>query len=169
MSAECVQIVSNFLKTLADKRPTILIAGNHDALLNSKNRLDSLSPIVEALNHPNLYYLKKSGLYILGDILFNNMSVFDDPSVYIKGSDIPKIYRNNANNVIALFHGPVNNAVTDIGYVMSNRSITVDTFADHDICLCGDIHRSQTLYIEKEIDESEITEYLEYGEWEIIK
>jgi DNA repair exonuclease SbcCD ATPase subunit/DNA repair exonuclease SbcCD nuclease subunit len=145
LSPECVKITTEFLQNLADRRPTVLIAGNHDATLANKNRLDSLSPIVDAINHTNLFYLKDSGLYILGDILFNHYSVFDEPDKYIKFKDIPKIYLNETRYNIALFHGPVNNAITDVGYKVASRTITNEIFDGHDIVLLGDIHRHQVL------------------------
>ena len=145
LSAEAVEIVSNLLKTLADKRPTILIAGNHDAMLNNKNRLDSLTPVVNAIHHPNLYYLKESEIYIIGDVLFNNYSVFTDADKYIKYADIPSKYKNETNYTIALYHGPVLNAITDIGYTINNRTITSDTFDGHQMVMLGDIHKHQTL------------------------
>jgi DNA repair exonuclease SbcCD nuclease subunit len=148
LSPECVQLATTFLKDLADIRPTILFAGNHDATLSNKNRMDSLSPIVSALNHKNLYYLKDTGLYIFGDILFNHMSVFDDVENYIKCSDIPSLYRRQTSHLVALFHGPVDKALTDCGFLVSNRSITVDLFNGHDIALLGDIHTYQNLKTE---------------------
>ena len=170
LSPECVQIASEFLRTLANKRPTILVAGNHDTTLSNKDRLDSLSPIVESLNHPNLYYLKDSGLYILGDILFNNMSVFDDYEKYIKASDIPTLYRNQTRHLISLYHGTIDKANTDMGHLISNRMINTDTFDGHDISMCGDIHRAQTLYIEKELPhQSFVDEYINTGDWEVIE
>ena len=147
LSPECIQLAGDFLKRLADTRPTILVPGNHDALLMNKDRLDSLSPVVNALNHPNLYYLKKSGLYILGDILFNNMSVFESYETYIKAKDIPTVYRHQTRHLISLYHGTIDRADTDVGHVVNNKSITVNTFDGHDIALCGDIHKMQTLYI----------------------
>ena len=145
LSPECVKLTGDFLKNLANIRPTIVIPGNHDATLSNKNRLDSLTPIVDALNHPNLFYLKNTGLYIIGDILFNHMSVFDGVSDYIKTEDIPKIYLNETRHLIGLFHGPVNEAMTDVGYTVSNRSITTSLFNGHDITLLGDIHKYQVL------------------------
>ena len=166
LSPECIQLVSDFLKTLADKRPTILVAGNHDAVLANKDRLDSLSPIVNALNHSNLYYLKESGLYILGDVLFNNMSVFDDYDKYVKAKDIPTLYRNQTRHLISLYHGTIDKASTDVGHVISNKGITTETFDGHDIALCGDIHRAQTLHIEKEIvDKIKLDEHINSGDW----
>ena len=63
LSPECVKIGSDFLKNCADRIPTILTAGNHDATLANKARLDCLTPIVDSLNHPNLYYLKESDVF----------------------------------------------------------------------------------------------------------
>ena len=147
LSPECVEIGSNFLKNLADRRPTVLIAGNHDATLANKNRMDCLSPIVNALQHDNLFYLKDTGIYILGDILFNTFSVFDEhsPEKYVKFADIPKMYVRNANHVVALYHGGVNDAVTDVGFRITNRAIANSLFDGHHIALLGDIHKYQVL------------------------
>jgi len=146
LSPECVEIASQFLKRLADLRPTILTAGNHDATLTNKNRMDSLSPIVNALKHPNLFYLRDTGIYLLGDILFNNFSVFDEhsPENYIRFANIPKTYVNNATYCIGLYHGPIDSAVTDIGYKVSS-STKNELFDGHQIILLGDIHRHQVL------------------------
>ena len=57
MTPEVIEMTQTFLKRLSDLLPTILIPGNHDANLNNPSRLDALSPIVNALQHPNLHYL----------------------------------------------------------------------------------------------------------------
>lgn len=146
LSPECVEIASRFLKNLADRRPTVLVAGNHDATLTNKNRLDSLSPIVNAIKHDNLFYLKDTGVYILGDILFNNFSVFDEytPEKYIKFSDISKKYIRETNYTVGLFHGPINSAVTDIGYEITSATKN-EIFDGHQMVLLGDIHKYQVL------------------------
>lgn len=149
LSPESVDMVSNFLYNLAERRETILVAGNHDLLVRNKNRLDSLSPIVDTLSHPKLHYLKQSGLYGIGNILFNNMSVFDPPEKYIKAIEIPDFYKNQYQHIIALFHGPVDGAVTDTGYVMPNPIIMPQLFDWHDIVLLGDIHKRQNIQVEK--------------------
>lgn len=145
LTPECVQLASDFLKRLADLRPTLLIAGNHDATLNNKNRLDSLSPLVNALNHPNLFYLVESGLFVLGNLLFNHYSVFDDFTKYVKFSDIPKKILNETDCKIALFHGPVQGAITDFGFRVVSKTIGAKTFDGHDIVLLGDIHKFQLM------------------------
>lgn len=145
LSPECVQMASDFFVSLANLRPTILIAGNHDATLSNKNRLDSLTPIVDALNHSNFFYFKDTGLYGFGNILFNTMGVFDTPDKYIRGETIPSIYRNQYEHVVALFHGPVDGAATDTGFRISNPRIMSPLFDYHDIALLGDIHKKQDI------------------------
>lgn len=169
LSPECVKMASDFLQNLANRRPTILIAGNHDATLANKNRLDSLSPIVNAINHPNLFYLKDSGLYILGDILFNHYSVFEEPETYIKFKDIPKVYLNETRYNVALFHGPVNDAITDVGYKVTSRTITNRIFEGHQIVLLGDIHKHQVISNPEMIVSEEELDKLDLNEWEIIE
>ncbi len=145
LSPECVQMASDLFKNLANIRPTVLIAGNHDATLSNKNRLDSLTPLVDALRHPNLYYLRNNGLYGLANILWNNMGVFDPPEAYIRGNTIPAVYRNQYEHVVALFHGAVDRASLDTGYAISNPAIMTPLFDNHDIALLGDIHKKQDL------------------------
>jgi DNA repair exonuclease SbcCD ATPase subunit/DNA repair exonuclease SbcCD nuclease subunit len=159
LSPECVKIGSDFLKNCADRIPTILTAGNHDATLANKSRLDCLTPIVEALNHPNLYYLKISDVYRYENILFNNFSVFDDAEKYVRYEDIASKYKVETDHHIALFHGPVNNAITDIGYTVSNRAITNELFDGHHIAMLGDIHKHQILQEYNEPDEKPIIVY----------
>ena len=152
LSPECVKLGSDFLKKCANRIPVILTAGNHDATLANKSRLDCLTPIVDSLNHPNLYYLKSSDVFRYENILFNNFSVFDESDKYVKVEDIPAKYLVGTDHHVALFHGPVNNAVTDIGYTVSNRAITNELFDGHHIAMLGDIHKHQIL---QEYDERE--------------
>lgn len=145
LSPECVQMATDLFKALADLRPLVLVPGNHDATLSNKSRLDSLTPIVDALNHPNLYYLKTTGLYGFANILWNNMCVFDAPEQYIRGQDIPDIYRNQYEHAIVLFHGAVDKASLETGYSISNPAIMTPLFDYHDIAMLGDIHKKQDM------------------------
>jgi len=145
LSPECVDVAAEFLREAANLRPTVLITGNHDTNLTNRNRMDSLSPIVDALNHPNLFYLKESGLYGLGNICINNYSVFDTPDKYLKGADIPSIYKNQFEYFIATYHGQMDGAVSDLGFKFVFPQVSVDLFDNHDIVLMGDIHKIQDL------------------------
>ena len=146
MSPELVFQVSEFFKNLANLAPTIIITGNHDCNLNNSNRLDALSPIIKALNHTNLHYLKDNGIYKISNVHFNVMSVFEKPVNFVKASEF------EGDIKIALHHGAVNSAVTDIGFEISNEHVTTDIFKGHDLTLLGDIHKpAQYLDQEKRI------------------
>lgn len=145
LSPECIQMATDLFKAIADLRPLVLVAGNHDATLSNKSRLDSLTPLVDSLNHPNLFYLKTTGLYGLGNILWNNMCVFDQPERYIAANTIPDIYRNQYEHIVALFHGPVDKASLESGYSISNPAIMPPLFDYNDMALLGDIHKKQDM------------------------
>jgi DNA repair exonuclease SbcCD nuclease subunit len=134
MTPELVQMVQKFLKACADICTTILITGNHDCNLNNKNRLDALDPIVNAINHTELIYLKESGVYHIANIHFTVMSVFDRPVNFIKANEFEADYK------IALHHGAVDTSVTDTGHKLSNIHVPVNMFDGYDLTLLGDIH-----------------------------
>jgi predicted MPP superfamily phosphohydrolase len=99
MSPELFSVTYKFLKNCADIAPTFLILGNHDCNLNNKSRLDALTPIVDSLNHPNLYFLKDTGIYRTNTVDFVVWSILDD----YKNYTIPKKskscdYRNLKEN-----------------------------------------------------------------------
>jgi len=104
------------------------------------NRLDSLTPIIKNLNHPNLHYFKHSGIYEVADVDFAVFSILDDREQWPTVDDC----RKNARK-IALYHGPVHGAQTDVKYVITNRHVSVDTFEGYDVVLLGDIHKYQVL------------------------
>lgn len=165
LSPELVQVISDLLRNLANIRPTIVILGNHDLNLNNRSRLDALSPIINNLNHPNLHFLKESGIYNIANVAFTVMSVFDNTEDFIKAKDVV------AEIKIALFHGIVAKSKTDFGFKLDS-DVTKSTFDGYSICMLGDIHLRQTLQEyeikTKEIDESRLKYYLDRG-WEIDK
>jgi DNA repair exonuclease SbcCD ATPase subunit len=140
MSPELIVHVRDFLKSVADLAPTILIAGNHDCNLNNKTRLDALSPIVDSIDNENLMYLKETGVYTINNVDFILNSVYESPENFILAKDIP-----GDNTKVVLFHGAVDMAATDIGMTMKNKSITIEKFKGFDYGMFGDIHKFQYL------------------------
>jgi DNA repair exonuclease SbcCD ATPase subunit/DNA repair exonuclease SbcCD nuclease subunit len=159
LSPEAVQLASEFLKNCADIRPTIIIPGNHDCLLTNVSRLDSISPVVDNLAHKDLYYLKESKLYSFANLLFNNMSIFEDHTSFIKMKNVSKKIKTEFDIKIALYHGGVFDAKTDIGYTVTNKSIMNDMFDGHDMALLGDIHLAQNLQEYNRATETPIIRY----------
>lgn len=139
MSPEMVAVTSDFLNSLADLAPTILIAGNHDLNLANPNRMDALSPIVDNLQHDELHYLTASGIYEFADAELGVCAITSLVEDWPNPSDM-----DDTKPRIALYHGPVNQAQTDAGYLVTNR-VTVDRFAGYDMVLLGDIHKTQIL------------------------
>jgi len=140
MSPELIHMVSMFFTGLADLVPTFVICGNHDTNLNNNNRLDALTPIVDALKHPNLFYLKDTNHYEVGDTVFTVMSVLDTPDKYLTASSIKK----KAKRKIALYHGTVEASTTDTGIKLL-QGLSRKYFEGYDAALLGDIHKRQVL------------------------
>jgi DNA repair exonuclease SbcCD ATPase subunit/DNA repair exonuclease SbcCD nuclease subunit len=133
ISPEYVEMASNFLSSLADIAPTYVILGNHDGNLRNDDRQDSITPIVDALDHKNLHLLKNSGETILNDnFTLNVLSVFDTDN-WVKPTD-----KSKAN--IALYHGSVTGCMTDIGWKMEHGENDIEIFKDFDYAMLGDIH-----------------------------
>ena len=110
MSPELVDELSKLFKNLADIVPTIIIAGNHDCNLNNRSRLDVLTPIVNNLNHPNLHYLKDSGVYKCADTTFVVWDCWTDEKDFITADQV------EGDTKVVLFHGTVDRCETDLGF-----------------------------------------------------
>lgn len=139
MSPEMVALASDFFKSLADIAPTFVIAGNHDLNLANAHRLDSLSPIINLIDHPNLHYLRESGVYRVADTDLAVFSIVDGKEHW------PNIKDCVAKNKIALYHGPVYGANTGGNFTVTSRHVDVNTFDGFDAVLLGDIHTYQIL------------------------
>lgn len=138
--------------------PTVVILGNHDGLIHNKSRLDAISPIVAALDHHNIHFLKDSGNYELDGINFANFSCFDEEN-WSKCS--PSSDPNLIN--IALYHGAVGGSLLDTGMPIDGE-VTVDMFRPYDFSLLGDIHRRQFLDGDTRIAYPGSTVQQNYGE-----
>ena len=128
-------MVSNFFNSLAKIAPVILIAGNHDCLINNNSRLDSLTPVIEAINNPNIFYFKETGIYSAANIDFYVWSVFDNKE------DYPRAIKSENTNIL-LYHGTVDGVKSDSGFTL-NSKICVNDFKGFDIGMLCDIHKQQ--------------------------
>jgi DNA repair exonuclease SbcCD ATPase subunit len=138
ISPEFVQVASRFFTNLADIAPLYIILGNHDGNLKNLDRQDAITPIVEALNNPDIHLLKNSGEHHINDnFCLNVLSIFDRDN-WIKPTDPNKIN-------IALYHGAIQGAKTDLGWAMKNTDDDLSIFDDFDYGLLGDIHKQQFL------------------------
>ena len=138
LSPEYFDLATSFLKNLADIAPTYIILGNHDGNLKNDNRQDAITPIVNALRHPDLNLLKNSGeVHATGGLTFNVLSVFDEDNWVKPSSDM----RIN----IALYHGSVSGVKTDTGWTMTHGDHPIEIFKGHDYVFLGDIHKTNQI------------------------
>lgn len=154
MSPELVREITWFFTECAKRKPTFVITGNHDCNLNNKDRLDVLTPICDNLSLPNLYYLRDTGTtQINKDLTFTVYSILDKKENWPKGKDVI------GNKKICFFHGPVDAARTDIGYVVSSNNFTPDMFDGFDMVLMGDIHKRQVVQQRDKVNGKPIVVY----------
>ena len=160
LSPEYFEVASNFLKSLADIAPTIMILGNHDGNLKNGDRQDAVTPIIEALQHPQFTLLKNSGEYSPEPgITFNVLSVFDRDN-WQPPSD------NNAIN-IALYHGAIQGSLVGSDFSLDHGEDDASIFAAFDYAMLGDIHRIQYLDHEQRVWYAGSTVQQNFGESEL--
>lgn len=147
-SNEAFVIMMNTLKRLLDKFKLIITIGNHDYDTHNRQKMDCITPVVEALKlykPDNITFLKQTCIHIDENIAFCNYSNFD-------GNSRPEIeisLKENPNKThIGLFHDVIQGAVNFNQYnftVHHDHTEKVDIFEGCDFVMMGDIHKHQKL------------------------
>jgi len=132
MTPELIEFVAWTLTECSKIAKTIIIPGNHDFITNLE-RLDALSPIINSLNNPNIFYFKDRGVYEDENISWCVYSQFQ--------GNIPPDLSDAKGVKIGLFHGPISGLKTDTGYDFGDHAYDVEKFDGLEIVLCGDIHK----------------------------
>ncbi len=121
-----------------------IILGNHDGNLKNLHRRDAISPIVKALDNPNITLYVKSGVYPFSENTnFCVFSPFDE-----KGWE--DVTPENGKINICLFHGSVQGCTTDMDYELDGE-VERSFFDGYDFTFLGDIHKHQFMDDEKRI------------------
>ena len=138
LSPEFFNLTSWLFTNLAKIAPLHMILGNHDCNVKNSSRLDAITPLVEALEDPNIHFHKYTKEVDLGeDIILNVLSILDQDK-WSAPSD-----PNKTN--LALYHGAVAGSKTDTGWVMEHGEIDIDFLENFDYGLLGDIHRTNQI------------------------
>jgi len=158
ISPELIDILSWWFDSLAKIAPTHIILGNHDGLISNPQRQDAISPIISALNNPNLHLYKDSGVYPTGIEGYNwaVFSCFDE-------ENWPNVKPIKKEVNIALFHGGVIGSFTDINWEIEGE-VEHTFFKDFEFAFLGDIHKFQFLNESKTIAYPGSTIQQNYGE-----
>jgi DNA repair exonuclease SbcCD nuclease subunit len=133
MTPELIEFVAWILTECAKISKIIIIPGNHDALMNNIERLDSLTPIINSLNNDDIIYYKDRGIYEDENVSWCVYSQFQ--------GNIPPEIDTTKGYKIGLFHGPINGLKTDLGFDFGDEAYDTKKFNGLDIVLCGDIHK----------------------------
>lgn len=137
ISPEYIEQLTWWLESMAKIAPVHLTLGNHDGNLVNLSRQDAVSPIVDALNNPNVFLYKKSGVYeFQPGYNWCVYSLFDE-------ENWKNVKPEPGKTNIACYHGPVQGSVTEVGWEMDGMNL--EFFKDYPYVFLGDIHKMQHL------------------------
>ena len=146
LMSETIMLVRELFRKLSIFSTVLVIAGNHDLIEANKSRLDMLTPACDELG---IHYLRTSGLYRYGDIIFSVSSLVDGK--FITRCQIHTKPETDIYQYIALYHGAIIGSVTPGGRhisdpdgIKSTRFRNIKDFKGYDLTLLGDIHKYQT-------------------------
>lgn len=135
ISNEQVLLSSWFLGELIKIGKVVIIPGNHDFLENNTDRVDSISPIVDLINSPEISYYKDSGVYSDENIRWVVYSLYQH-------NVRPDFEKKDDGYYVGLFHGVIQGMSTDLGFKFDDGYDKLN-FNGLDLLLAGDIHLRQ--------------------------
>lgn len=144
ITPEAIQFLSWWFTELAsvcpyDGRPTLhLRLGNHDCVLTNSSRLDTITPIVQALNDPRIRLYKQSGVYQFAPGFSWCVFGITDEEGWKSVAPVP------GEVSIACYHGAVAGARSETDWEIED-GLSLDFFSTYDFAFLGDIHRTQHL------------------------
>lgn len=138
ISPEIIDILTWWFRSLGEIAETHVTLGNHDGLILNADREDAISPLIRAINHPNIFLHKKSEVVKLRDGY--NLCIFSCFDEAGWNNIVP--VENEVN--IATFHGPVAGCVTDENWELEGGT-PLAFFKGYDFVMLGDIHKKQEL------------------------
>lgn len=159
-TANAVLLFKDFIQSLMKYGTVVVIPGNHDNNITyqtqSKEMTDTLTSIFKDMKglDKNLLYLKKTGIYKIGNCLIYTASVFDldcikGNSNYIQRQQLlPKKIKNNDfqdYNHICLLHCGVQSQKLSNGHLLKDYDFSINDLDDYDITMLGDTHQHQFL------------------------
>lgn len=138
LTPEYIELFARFVRKLSATVPlTYITLGNHDGNLSNVQRLDSVSPIIEAVGAANVICCRMSGTYALPHGAALAVYSLFDLDGWTRVAPVPGKFN------IATYHGSVTGAVSDTGWAIDSGDVTLDRFSGYDLLLLGDIHKRQ--------------------------
>ena len=147
ISNELMVFASYFLRQLENIATVIVIAGNHDLIIENQARTDTMTALFDTADFKNCKFLDamldyKSGCAIDNNVVWCLYSIYDD---FLRPTTIEEIKKDRPNSIfIGLFHGQVIGSVLNNGYV-SDSGLDGDAFEGLNCVMAGHLHRRQVL------------------------
>ena len=146
ITPELITFVSTFIRELENIAKVIVIAGNHDLIVNNLSRKDAISSIFETAAFDNAFLLDlelgyQSGYVIDDNITWCLYSIFDNfnkPNIFDAKNETP------SNKMIGLYHGMIVGSMLYNGTIVDN-GVQGELFDGCDCVMAGDIHKQQSL------------------------
>ena len=159
-TANAVLLFKNLIQLLLKCGTVVIIPGNHDNNITfqsqSDNMIDTLSSIFQDIKwlNKNIFYLKDTGIYKIGNCFFYTASVFDLDCIkgnqnynqrrHILPSKIEIDIEENMTH-ICLIHCGVQSQKLSNGHLLKDYDYSIDDLINYDITMLGDTHEQQFL------------------------
>lgn len=146
VSNELMTFSSFFLRQLEEIAQVLVLAGNHDLVLDNTSRTDTLTALFDTANFDNCKFLDAMLGYTSGCIKDDNIiwAVYSIYDSYIR-PDIDELKEEYPScKIIGLYHGLVVGATMDNGSIIDG-GIDSDAFNGCDCVMAGHIHKRQVL------------------------
>lgn len=147
ISNELMVFASYFLRQLEEIATVIVIAGNHDLIVENQARTDTMTALFDTADFQNCKFLDamldyKSGCAIDNNIVWCLYSIYED---FLRPSTIEEVKESNPNaKMIGLFHGQVVGSTLNNGYV-SDSGLDGEAFEGCHCVMAGHLHKRQVL------------------------
>lgn len=146
ITPELITFVSTFIRELENITKVIVIAGNHDLIVNNLSRKDAISSIFETAAFENAFLLDlelgyQSGYVVDDNITWCLYSIFDNfnkPNIFEAKNENP------SNKMIGLYHGMIIGSMLYNGNIVDS-GVQGELFEGCDCVMAGDIHKQQNL------------------------
>lgn len=146
ITPELITFVSTFIRELESIAKVIVIAGNHDLIVNNLSRKDAISSIFETAAFDNAFLLDMELGYQSGYVVDDNItwclySIFDNfnkPNIFEAKNENP------SNKMIGLYHGMIIGSMLYNGNIVDS-GVQGELFEGCDCVMAGDIHKQQNL------------------------
>ena len=159
LSPNAIVMFKQFIQNLKKLGTIVIIPGNHDNNITYQNsnintKKDAISCVltdIKGLNI-NIFYLKDTNKYKLGNIMLYHTSVFDidkisNSSDYNKRLEylIKRTSDHNDCKHVGVLHCGIDSQRIHNGYVLRDCAFKISDIENYDICCLGDTHHHQFL------------------------